>query len=182
MRLFSSCLVIMVTCFLGGASGQRLPKRRAVVVPPDVVLTTIANELDCPLKFDKVSLIQYVDGAGGGGEVYELSNHGGKAIRAYSLAIWSSVGTGNFIEQKVVKTGPLQPGEKAPVAGEGEEIEFVPLTAELRDRFKLKGPMKAVTVFMVVRVEFSDGSVYSNESTFAALQEYFERSSTRAIP
>ena len=49
------------------------------------------------------------------------------------------------------------------MAAAGREIEFVPLTDELRERFKLKGPMKAVGVFMVVRVEFIDGSVYSNE-------------------
>ena len=86
----------------------------------------------------------------------------------------------NFIEQKIVKAGPVQPGGKAPLAVGGREIEFVPLTDDLRERFKLKGSMKAVGVFMVVRVEFTDGSVYSNEPAFTALQEYFEKMSARA--
>jgi len=49
------------------------------------------------------------------------------------------------------------------------------MTDDLRERLKFRGPMKAVSVFMVVRLEFADGSVYSDEPTLKALQEYFEQ-------
>jgi len=49
------------------------------------------------------------------------------------------------------------------------------MTEDLREKLKLRGPMTAVSVFMILRVEFEDGSVYSDEPTFTALQEYFER-------
>jgi hypothetical protein len=63
----------------------------------------------------------------------------------------------------------------APQPGEVREVEIVPLTEDLRDKLKLRGPMTAVSVFIILRVEFEDGSVYSDERAFAALQEYFER-------
>jgi hypothetical protein len=177
MRSTTWTLVIAITlgCLLGTSSGQQRPKRKAVLVPPDHVLTTIANQPNCPLKFDKAAMILYVDAEGGGSDVYELRNHGSKAIRAYTAAVWTSIGAGNIVEQKIMRNGPVLPGEIAPQPGEVREVEIVPLTEDLRDKLKLRGPMTAVSVFIILRVEFEDGSVYSDERAFAALQEYFER-------
>jgi hypothetical protein len=169
-------LVVAITlgCLLGTSRGQQQPKRKAVLVPADHVLTTIANQPDCPLKFDKVAMIVYVDAEGGGSDVYELRNHGSKAIRGYTVAVWTSIGTGNIVEQKRVGTGPVLPGEIAPQPVRGREVEIVPITDALRDKLKLGGPMTAVSVFMILRVEFEDGSIYSDEPAFTALQQYFE--------
>lgn len=177
MRSMTWTLVIAITlgCLLGTSNGQLRPKRKAVLVPPDHVLTTIANQPNCPLKFDKVAMIVYVDAEGGGSDVYELRNHGSKAIRAYSAAVWDSIGTGNIIEQKMIRSGPVPPGEIAPQPGGRREVEIVPLTEDLRVKLKLGGPMTAVSVFMILRVEFEDGSVYSDEPAFATLQQYFEK-------
>jgi hypothetical protein len=120
-------------------------------------------------------MIVYVDAEGGGSDVYELRNHGSKAIRAYSVAVWTSTGTGDIVEQKMIRSGPVPPGEIAPQPGGRQEVEIIPMTEDLRDKVKLRGPMKAVSVFMILRVEFEDGSVYSDEPAFAALQQYFER-------
>ncbi len=177
MRSMNWTLAIAITlgCLLGTSNGQLRPKRKAVLVPPDHVLTTIANQPDCPLKFDKAAMILYLDAEGGGSDVYELRNRGSKPIRAYSVAVWTSIGTGNIVEQQTLKNGRVLPGEKAPQPGEGREVEIVPLTDDLRDKLKLRGPMTAVSVFMVLRVEFEDGSAYSDEPAFAALQQYFEK-------
>src|SRR5215472_6853462 len=126
-------------------------------------------------------MILYVDAERGGSDVYELRNHGSKAIRAYTVAVWTSIGTGNIVEQKIMRNGPVLPGAIAPQPSEAREVEFVPLTDDLRDKLKLRGPMTAVSVFMVLRVEFEDGSAYSDEPAFAALQEYFEKVSATLV-
>lgn len=61
------------------------------------------------------------------------------------------------------------PGDKTP--GD-DNAEIVPLTDELRDKLKLKGPMRALVVFMIVHIEYADGTVYSAESTYKAFLKY----------
>ena len=66
-------------------------------------------------------------------------------------------------------------GETASVGGE-EEVEIVPLNDELRTKFKITDrPMGGVVVLMVVRVEFADGSVFSDEKASKALEAYFKK-------
>ena len=55
-----------------------------------------------------------------------------------------------------------------------QEIEIVPLTKEVREKLKLEGPMKGVTILMVVSVEYADGTSYNDEITSKALENYFE--------
>jgi hypothetical protein len=50
----------------------------------------------------------------------------------------------------------------------------VPLTDSLRKELHLDVPMLGVSVLMVVRVEFFDGTVYDDTSTFKSLQAYFK--------
>jgi hypothetical protein len=139
------------------------------------MLTLIAPQPDCPLQFTQAMHVGYLGGGGGG--IYQLVNRGSKPIRAYMVVELNSVGTGFMVD--VHRAGGTQgefllPGQTTPQADEGTEVEIVPLTKELRDKLKLRGPMKAVAVFMIVRVEFEDGTVYSNEPTFKALQAYFD--------
>lgn len=54
-------------------------------------------------------------------------------------------------------------------------IEITPITDEIRDEYKLRGSMKGITIFMVVRAEYDDGSVYDAEVEYKALQAFFER-------
>jgi hypothetical protein len=57
----------------------------------------------------------------------------------------------------------------------------VPLTDELRDKFQVRGPMQAVVVLMVVRIEFADGTTYSADSTLKALQGYMRKISDAVL-
>ena len=169
------CLIfVCVSVKVSGQEARSKEKRRAVIVPPDIVLTVIAPQADCPLQLTKAMHVGYLDGGGGG--TYQLLNRGSKPIRTYTVAELTSAGTGNVVERRHAEGARgalLLPGQTAPQPGEETEIEIVPLTDELRDKLKLRGSMKAVAVFMIVRIEFGDGTVYSDEQTFKALQAYF---------
>jgi hypothetical protein len=54
------------------------------------------------------------------------------------------------------------------------------LTDELRKKLKLQPPMKGVLVLMVIRVEFTDGSLYDDEPVFLALTSYFQELGNKA--
>lgn len=50
--------------------------------------------------------------------------------------------------------------------------EILPLTAALREKLGLGGQMKGIAVLMVVQVTFADGTTYSDEAAFKALQAH----------
>jgi len=68
----------------------------------------------------------------------------------------------------------VSPGELIPIREDDRKIEIVPLTDEIRDKLRLRGPLRAVVVLMIEQVRFSDGSVYSDERTSKALKSYFQ--------
>ncbi len=74
------------------------------------------------------------------------------------------------------------PGQTVPLSSRDKQDEVVPLTEELRDKLKLRAPMKAVIVLMVTAVEFTDGTTYNDEPTQKALETYLEGLSSRADP
>ena len=178
-------MLLFALFFVSNASSQE-PKQQkaklAVVVPAEAMLVVIASQPDCPLKFEKASIVKYVEGLYGDAEwLYQLRNCGVKPIRAYTIATFASSGGGNVVSNELARTGELLMPGKTPRNSEGNEIEIVPLTEELRTKLNLHRPMKAVTVFMVVRVDFSDGTTYSDETVFKALQEYFGYVGARVV-
>lgn len=74
-------------------------------------------------------------------------------------------------------SGPLLfPGALAPQSGAKEEVEIVPLSGELRRKFKLDGlPIQGITVYMVVRIEYADATIYNNEAASKAAEPYLQR-------
>lgn len=177
MRYATSVLCLMLACLVGRASGQeheQQKKKRAVIVPSDVILAVIAHQPDSPLQFDMAGIVRYLDGEGT--EIYRLRNTGSKPIRAYTIAVWTTSGGGDVVGEGRAggKAELLMPGQTAPQSNEEKDIQFVDLTSELRDKLKLRGPLQTVIVFMVVRVELVDGSTYDDETTLKALQTYFQ--------
>jgi hypothetical protein len=143
---------------------------KTVRVPREVGLVTIAYQPDCPLQFENVSLLGGVEG--GGATDYDLRNRGTKSIRAFTVG--DSIG-GRLSWDVARYHGPVPPGELVPLrqgGGEGEQI--IPLTDELREKLKLKGPMQGLLVLMVRRVEFTDGTVYDDEATYKAMVAYMD--------
>lgn len=166
MRRKIILLWFMLICFVGSASAQqvdRQQKRKFVVVPADQVLVTVAQQPECPLKFEKAAILADLDGSKA--SALTLRNEGIKPIRSFTVSVLS----GTITESEEFTKKLLMPGERT--SGD-DDVEIVPLTKELRDKLKLNGPMRFIMVFMVIRVEYADGSVYSAEPAYKAFQKF----------
>jgi hypothetical protein len=67
----------------------------------------------------------------------------------------------------------VPPGELVLLRGE-DWTQIVPLTSELREKLKLQGPMQGLVILMVIRVEFTDGTVYDDEKVYKAMVSYMD--------
>ena len=164
-------LLFLALC-AGSAMGQQpSAEEEFVMVPREVGLVTVAYQLDCPLVFENVRFLAGVKG--GGVTSYDLRNRGTKSIRAFKVA--DSIGS--TLSWDVARyRSPVPPGELVPLAEPGKDSsKIVPLTSELREKLKLQGPMQGVVVgLMVVRVEFTDGTIYDDEIAFKAMRSYMD--------
>ena len=141
------------------------------VVPREVSFPLIAYQPGCPIEFVKVANFGMVD-AGGGTSAYLLLNRGALPIRSYTIATVSGIGTGQ--EWTIVDKGPdqwIRPGRT--FGADTVSAELVPFTEELRRAKKLPEKMLGVGIFMVERVEFSDGSVFDDEAAYKESVSFF---------
>ena len=167
-----SNLILLVVLFCGGSVYGQTPspqKFRAVSFPREIGLISVAYQPNCPLRFENAKLLAGVEG--GSLKEYRLRNIGAKAIR--SIKIGDS--TGNIWSWDVAKEhGPIKPGHLIPPWSKADWVEVLPLTTDLRKRLNLEGPMRAIVVLMVIRVEFMDGGRYDDETVFKALRTYVD--------
>lgn len=147
MRNVIRILLFTCTCAVSVCVGQQrerpsAPQERPslVIVPREIALPTIAYQPDCPLRFENIVLVGSVEG--GGAPSYEVRNGGMRPIRAFKIEVLSSVGTG-WGESFEAKTPAdwIMPGQGKPPLPPSES-RVIPLTAELREKLKLNGPMK----------------------------------------
>ena len=90
--------------------------------------------------------------------------------------MWTASGVGSTWQEFTQDAErEVLPGELVTTREDDPKIEIVPLTDEIRDKMKLRGPLHGVVVLMVEQVRFSDGSGYTDERTSKALQSYFAR-------
>jgi hypothetical protein len=175
-RIALWCLV----CFWVGGSvwaQQGSDELKFIIAPKDTYLLTIASQPDCPIQIENAKLLLAI-GVGNWGASYRLRNAGTKALRVHSitLSMWTAQGVGSTWQVVTQDTDKaVLPGEVITIREDDCEIEIVPLTDEIRDKMKLRGPLHAVVVLMVEQVKFADGSVYSDERTAKALQSYFQK-------
>src|SRR5437773_1143189 len=106
-KTFFTVLVCMTTVMAQQrTSGE---KSKAVVIPREIGLVSIAYQPDCPLQFENVKFLAGIDG--GGAADYDLRNRGTKPIRAFTVA--DSIG--NKISWNVEKyRGPVFPNQLVP--------------------------------------------------------------------
>jgi hypothetical protein len=142
----------------------------AVIVPREIIFPVVAYQPECPLKLIPSKILAYLDG--GGREILSCRNLGAQPIKSYTVAWRSSVGTGGKL---VADSEWITPGEEVSLLSEPRYTKQVPLTDDLRKKLKLEGPMQAILVFMVVKVEFADGAIFQDENAYKALQDYFEK-------
>jgi hypothetical protein len=62
----------------------------------------------------------------------------------------------------------IAPGKEL-VLGTGEHDQIVQLSQDLKNKFDLQSPMKNIIIFMVVRVVFTDGTIYDDHKTYNEL-------------
>ena len=173
MKRLAICSVLISLALVGVAFGQgtkQLEIQRVVIVPASIGLPVIVDQPDCPLQIEEPRLFKSISG-GGGGESYKVRHKGTKPIRSYTIATWNTAGTGWEVE-KLVK-GNLVPGQVATLVG--NEVEFVDLTEGLRDQLELNGEMQAIVMFMVLRVEYVDGSIYDGKPLYEALKRHLDK-------
>jgi hypothetical protein len=171
MKLNLIMLVVLMSVSATSLHSQEPSKEkiRAVVVPREVGLISVAYQPDCPLRFENARLFAGVEG--GSLKDYRIRNIGKKPIK--SITIGDS--SGNTWSWDVAKErGPILPGRLFPRWSKENSVELVPLTNDLRARLNLQGPMRGVVVLMVIRVEFMDGSRYDDEKAFNALRQYLD--------
>lgn len=167
---FGPLAVMLLAVFT--AMGQRSSsddRIKTVLIPRDIGLVTVVSQPDCPLQFENVSFLAGVEG--GGLTSYDLRNRGNKAIRAFKVGD-STGSTFTWDPKGDNRPGPIAPGQLVPWGEDSKEI--VPLTDELRDKLKLKGPMHGVLVLMIIRVEFVDGTSYDDETVYKAMKKYMD--------
>ncbi|CAN5211559.1 hypothetical protein BH18ACI2_BH18ACI2_04640 [soil metagenome] len=181
--IIASCLILLCGSEALSQSQQsgRVEKNQYVVVPREIILPVVVSQPDSPLQFENVKGIGPISGNGGGVR-FQLRNRGSKPIRGVSFAVLTTSGGLWFSDSWPRKlTGEVvMPGQIVPLSNEDQQIEVVPLTEELREKLKLRGPMKAVILLMVTAVEFTDGTTYNDEPTQKALETYLEGLSSRA--
>lgn len=179
MRYAITALCLATLCAVGQADAQTAPRperRRAVLLPMEIATPVVVSQPDCPLQYEGARLMKYTEGylAGLVGKSYQLRNRGSKPIRSYDIAYLTTAGGSETGWAAPLDSKLLMPGEARPLPGEGHEVEIIPLTEELRDKLKLRGPTEGIIFFMVVRVEFDDGTIYSAEREYKALEAYLE--------
>ena len=178
MRYRSLALFLLLFCLSNTVAGQENKPSESggyVIVPNELVLLVIVSQPQAPIRFEEASLLMSVDGRDLA-VTYNLYNSGAKPIRYLNAVIWTSFGTGGTLTGSGPSSGTtggklIQPGETFKEDG---HHRIVPLTAELRERIKLRGMAKAMVVLMVKSITFADGTTYSDESTLKATQRYFE--------
>lgn len=159
-----------------GVAAQQIEQariRKYVVAPRSAVLQVVAVQPNCPIQFEDVQYLVFLEG--GGSNSYRVRNVGTKPIRSVNVA--SSNGAGNIYFNNgnvLAMPGDLLP-EESPICRDCVRDERIPLTDELREKLNLNGPMRLIMVLMVVEVEFMDGTKYTDKATYETMQTYLDK-------
>lgn len=173
MKRLAICSLFINLALVGVVFGQgtnELEIQRVVIVPPGIGLPVVVDQPDCPLQIEETRLFKYISG-GGSGQSYKVRHKGTKPIRSYTIGAWNTGGTGWEVERLV--KGNLVPGQVATLIG--NEVEVVELTERLRSQLELNGEMQVIVMFMVLRVEYVDGSIYDGKPLYEALKRHLDK-------
>jgi len=163
-------VLLLVGVMFGGIIPSTLcqtpQKAKFVRVPIEQVLITAAAQPDCPIEFQQLQYLASVDGEGSS-PGFSVRNRSNKPIRDFTVGgpDWTMSWSEKFTHKV------LLPGERA--FDHDTDVDIVELTDLLREKLKLKGPMKAVVVVMVVQVKYADGTVYDASQAYNALVAYY---------
>lgn len=146
-------------------------KVKAVVIPSDIYFPTIVSQPDCPLKIEKAFVGKLLDGTEE--KFFQARNMGNKAVVSFQVYIMGSNGSGSTSIYPYRRNLPsVLPGAVASPGLKENSVEFVPLTEELRQNLRLTGKMRVIAFFMILEVEFDDGSRYDATKLRDSLEEH----------
>jgi hypothetical protein len=151
---------------------------RFVLVPREICMPVIVFQPSTPLQFESAERLMKI--GGGGANTYRLRNISKKSIRSFRVSYLFGEGTGGSWEWISPSSESIKPGELAPSTAGNTANKIIPLTDDMRAKLELRGSMKTVVFYIVDRVEFTDGSSYSDESALNALKAYLDDLSDRA--
>jgi len=173
MKQLLTIFAIVLACVSGSAATkQAREKQRGIVVPAETVLPVVAFQPECPVRFEKAETIQWLGEGRGVTHRYVLRNDGTKPVVAVKVVAITQVGTGVGADIRAHNRSEwIMPGEVWPRSLSGE---IIPSTPKLLTDNHLDGSMQGIIVFMIVRVEFSDGTAYDNERANKRLEELFQ--------
>lgn len=177
--MFARILLLSLICFLSAGTGQaqrKVEDRKFVIAPKESFLLTVVAQPDCPIQIENAKLLFFIGPGSSWGASYRLRNSGTKPLRIQSitLSMWTATGVGStWQELPQEEYNFISPSQVIKTKEDPRKIEIIPLTDEIRDRLKLRGPLKAIVVLMIEQIKFLDGSVYSAESVSKDLQSYF---------
>lgn len=177
-KMISACLMILcVANPLIGQQTQNNKKPRYIVIPPDVMLITVASQPDCPLQLEEVYRLYDIENELPAWTV-QVRNRGAKPLRvkSYTVAWIYPRGTGGF-NGLLGSSEEVLPGQRLP--SNDDVTEIVPLTETLRDKLGWRGEMKATAVMLIESIEFADGTTYDAKPLSDALQKFFEETSIK---
>ena len=162
------CLILVNSSIL---AQEKRNKVKAVVIPSDIYLPTIVAQPDCPLKIEKGFVAKMLDGTE---EMFlQVRNAGGKPVVSFQAYTIGSNGGGVTSMYPYERNQPsVLPGAVAPPGLKENSVEFVPLTEELRKQLGLTGKMRVIAFFMILKVEFQDGSSYDATKLRDSLEEH----------
>lgn len=142
----------------------------AVVVPKEIALLLSAYQPNCSLKVEQAELHAYLKG--GSVPDLKLKHQGTIPIKNFKVAYVDSTGSGGSwtISRKTVL-----PGQIITVSEESPSVRIIPLSDDLRGKLQLNGGMKGTIVFIVVRIEYADGTIYDDERLYEAIKKYFDK-------
>ena len=171
--VLASFLLIMNFATIG-RGGQNGEKPKFFLAPREDTLCVIVYQPDCPLVFEEAKSYYHI--GGGGLPSYKVRNRTNKTIMKFAIRIVNVLGGGDYsvtFDGKDRK-GWIRPGRHWPDSKEDQNSEVIALSDNLRREYSVGPPMKTLLVFLVERVEFDDGTVYSDEPASKALQELTE--------
>jgi hypothetical protein len=147
-------------------SGQTPEKHRSEVFAELKEFPLVVYQEQSPLRVDRFLIVRDDDG-----ELrtyYTVMNVGTKAIRNYRFARWYSNNAG-FVGYGVMPVGGLLKTGESVSSMPGRTVKF-----PTRDADTPIPPIVVFAFFMIVGVEFDDGSVLSFEEEFDALEAHIE--------
>jgi hypothetical protein len=174
--LFSATLILLSLTAMGQEKSRVGAKIRLVEIPRDWVLMTIASQSDSPLRIEEARFLLRVDKP----DIvqgYKIKNVSSKPVALFTIVSWNITGSGGTLPiPSADGRHLLYPGETFDSINDSGRYEIVPFTEEIVEQLQrnqgwnLKKRMSDVYIMLIDRAVFSDGLIFKDEKTSAALR------------